>query len=206
MPSHAEKPGRGEAHTSAANLLGPAAAAPPAPAAAANEGRGAPEDLVAAVSAADAAADASAAAAAALEGDDGFHETSAFPDLAARMETMVREYANGSYTEAMLMPELADRAWLQAAVFPALAEGLKLLVRHRPPDPCDFLAMILLRYSRSASQIVFKAPEVESQPRSASASRGGAGDDAAAAMAAAVIADALPATAAPRRETEPSAV
>ncbi|TPX40241.1 hypothetical protein SeMB42_g02883 [Synchytrium endobioticum] len=41
------------------------------------------------------------------------------------------------------------RIYLEDSVMPLLVEGLKLVVRERPPNPTEFLGMYLIRNSRA---------------------------------------------------------
>ncbi|KAJ3279400.1 Protein dpy-30, partial [Borealophlyctis nickersoniae] len=47
---------------------------------------------------------------------------------------------------------LPMRAYLDQTVVPVLVEGLKALVKERPPNPCEYLAIFLLRNGQKISR------------------------------------------------------
>ncbi|KAI8920187.1 Dpy-30 motif-domain-containing protein [Powellomyces hirtus] len=47
------------------------------------------------------------------------------------------------------MNSLPLRAYLDQTVVPVLVEGLKALAKERPPNPCEYLAVYLLRNSNA---------------------------------------------------------
>ncbi|KAI9145470.1 hypothetical protein BKA69DRAFT_1047845 [Paraphysoderma sedebokerense] len=44
------------------------------------------------------------------------------------------------------------RSYLEASVVPLLIEGMKHLVKERPPNPCEYLGLFLLKNSQKLAK------------------------------------------------------
>ena len=53
------------------------------------------------------------------------------------------------------------RAYLDQTVVPVLVEGMKALVKERPPNPCEYLAAYLLRNAGASNSSAAAAEEEE---------------------------------------------